>query len=370
VAFLRMTVQIPISVLPAAGAPNPVPQPNDLVPVSIWDPNKFGPGVGGWTTYKTTVAQLATAIGNAGPPGPPGPAGPVGPVGPAGVNGPPGPTGATGSQGTPGATGAQGPQGTTGLTGATGAAGPQGIQGVPGATGPQGPQGTPGATGPAGPTGPAGSGAGDMLYSENLQFLTNVGLARTNLGLATVASSGAYNDLTGKPVLATVATTGSYPDLINKPAPGTAGSGDMLKANNLSDLASIPTAKTNLGLATVATTGVYNDLTGKPTIPTGIAVQRAVNSGPIVVVAGDEVINCDTTSGALTCTLPDAATRVGKPIVFKDAKGQFGTNSLTVSCFGAQTADGIASLLLNVNFQRLQLRPYNDGTNTGWSIEQ
>jgi microcystin-dependent protein len=37
-------------------------------------------------------------------------------------------------------------------------------------------------------------------------------------GLATVATSGVYSDLTGKPSLATVATSGSYNDLTNKPA--------------------------------------------------------------------------------------------------------------------------------------------------------
>jgi Bacteriophage T4 gp9/10-like protein len=36
--------------------------------------------------------------------------------------------------------------------------------------------------------------------------------------LATVATSGAYSDLTGKPSLATVATSGSYTDLINTPS--------------------------------------------------------------------------------------------------------------------------------------------------------
>lgn len=35
--------------------------------------------------------------------------------------------------------------------------------------------------------------------------------------LATVATSGAYSDLSGKPSLATVATSGSYNDLSNKP---------------------------------------------------------------------------------------------------------------------------------------------------------
>lgn len=36
-------------------------------------------------------------------------------------------------------------------------------------------------------------------------------------GLSTVATSGAYSDLSGKPTLSTVATSGSYNDLSNKP---------------------------------------------------------------------------------------------------------------------------------------------------------
>ena len=39
-----------------------------------------------------------------------------------------------------------------------------------------------------------------------------------NAALSTVALSGAYNDLSGKPTLATVATSGSYSDLSNKPS--------------------------------------------------------------------------------------------------------------------------------------------------------
>ena len=40
--------------------------------------------------------------------------------------------------------------------------------------------------------------------------------------LATVATTGAYSDLSGKPTLATVATSGAYDDLTGKPTLGTA----------------------------------------------------------------------------------------------------------------------------------------------------
>ncbi len=65
-----------------------------------------------------------------------------------------------------------------------------------------------------------------------------------NVQLSTVATSGAYSDLSGKPSLATVATSGEYEDLSGAPV-----------------------------LATVATSGVYSDLTGKPTIVSRIADQ-------------------------------------------------------------------------------------------------
>lgn len=66
------------------------------------------------------------------------------------------------------------------------------------------------------------------------------GQAKANVqGLAAVATSGSYADLSGKPSLATVATSGAYSDLSGKPT-----------------------------LAPVASTGAYSDLSGKPSLAT------------------------------------------------------------------------------------------------------
>lgn len=76
--------------------------------------------------------------------------------------------------------------------------------------------------------------------------------------------SGDYNDLSNKPNLATVATSGDYNDLTNKPIITAPVNADWDESDS-SDLAYILN-KPNL--ATVATSGSYNDLSNKPVIPT------------------------------------------------------------------------------------------------------
>ena len=98
-------------------------------------------------------------------------------------------------------------------------------------------------------------------YTQSVKTDLLAAIEELSNGLATVARSGSYNDLTDKPTfsgsyndltdkptLATVATSGDYNDLLNKPA----------FSGSYNDLTDKPT------LATVATSGSYNDLTDKP----------------------------------------------------------------------------------------------------------
>jgi formylglycine-generating enzyme required for sulfatase activity len=73
------------------------------------------------------------------------------------------------------------------------------------------------------------------------------------MGLSSVAVSGNYNDLLGKPILATVTHSGNFMDLVGVP---TAISG------NYADLVGKPS------FSTVATTGSYDDLSSKPSFST------------------------------------------------------------------------------------------------------
>ena len=98
--------------------------------------------------------------------------------------------------------------------------------------------------------------------------------------LATVATTGEYGDLSNAPNLATVATSGDYDDLTNKPnIPAAQVNSDWNAASGVAVILNKPTLATvatsgdyeDLSnaptLATVATTGDYEDLANKPTIP-------------------------------------------------------------------------------------------------------
>lgn len=154
----------------------------------------------------------------------------------------------------------------------------------------------------------ATSGLGEILHKPDLSIYAE------SADLATVATTGSYDDLLdkpsipaaqvnadwdassgvaeilNKPSLATVATTGDYDDLSNKPSiPAAQVNSDWNAVSGVAEILNKPTLATvatsgsyndlsnkpdlsvyaeSADLATVATTGAYSDLTGTPTIPT------------------------------------------------------------------------------------------------------
>ena len=77
--------------------------------------------------------------------------------------------------------------------------------------------------------------------------------------------NGAFRPISGCPTLATVATSGSYNDLSNKPTIPAA----QVQSNwTQTTTTAVDYIKNKPTLATVATSGSYNDLSNKPTIPT------------------------------------------------------------------------------------------------------
>jgi hypothetical protein len=99
-----------------------------------------------------------------------------------------------------------------------------------------------------------------------------------------------------------------------------------------------------------------------------LPVQRNVTATPITVAATDDIITVNISTGAAACTLPTAASRAGKAIVFKDVGGHFAANNLTITPAASETIDGLASIVLSTNWQNLRLVPLNDGVSSGWMI--
>jgi hypothetical protein len=100
----------------------------------------------------------------------------------------------------------------------------------------------------------------------------------------------------------------------------------------------------------------------------GVArTQRAVTTTPIIIAGTDQILNCNINVAA-ACTLPSAASRLGVPLTFKDL-GQAALHNITITAAGGDTIDGAATAKLVNNFQWITLVPFNDGTNTGWSIQ-
>jgi hypothetical protein len=143
----------------------------------------------------------------------------------------------------------------------------------------------------------AGSGTSGILFSRPT-FDT---IAPT---LATVATSGDYGDLLNQPTL--VVNFGDLGDAatvdlptINNPLSTALG----LKANTAS-LSTVATtgAYSDLtgtpSLATVATSGAYSDLTGTPTIPSGTQVEEyLVDDGIHTITSSSNVATPDAANG-------------------------------------------------------------------------
>lgn len=260
----------------------------------------------------------------------------TGPVGPTGATGPTGPTGKTGVTGptgaTVGATGSTGPTGRTGPTGATGATGASGVTGATGATGATGPTGATGVTGPTGATGDKGDQG-------------NTGPTGAN-GAGVTGATGATGER---------GATG----------PAGSGAGDMLAANNLSDVLDVAESRLNLGLGTMAVEAAadylttasaatsYQPLDAELTAIAGLA--SAADKAPYFTGSGAAALMTVTSAGRAILDDADAAAQ----------RSTLGLGSAATEDSSAfQPADATLTALAGLSTGSDKL-PYFSGADTG-----
>jgi len=137
----------------------------------------------------------------------------------------------------------------------------------------------------------------DSIYNSKFAGKTYINELNfgTAPGLATVATSGAYADLTGKPTLATVATSGLFTDLSSKPS-GTA----PLSYNSGTNSFVITQANTSTNGYLSSTD--WNTFNNKFATPSGTTLQYVDGTGalqtfPVLASADKLVINVRNSSG-------------------------------------------------------------------------
>ena len=252
--------------------------------------------------------------------------------------------------------------------------------------------------------------------------------------LATVATSGSYNDLSNKPTipaaqvqsnwtqttttavdyiknkptLATVATSGSYNDLSNKPTIPTVNNatltiqknGTTVKtftanaSSNVTANITVPTKTSEItndsnfvasgDLATVATSGSYNDLSNKPTIPTvnnatltiqknGTNVQtftanQSTNATANITVPTKISDLTNTSGGFITyCTCSTAAATAAKVVTLDSGDSNWVLRKGAIIGVKFTNSNTASSVTLNVNSSGAKSIYYNNAAYTGSS---
>lgn len=85
-----------------------------------------------------------------------------------------------------------------------------------------------------------------------------------------------------------------------------------------------------------------------------------VTSTPYIPLDTDAFILVNKSS-AVTIDLPTAASRDGYPLAIKDISGLANTNNITLTPNGAETIEGLTTLVINVSFGGYSLYPVASG---------
>ena len=186
----------------------------------------------------------------------------------------------------------------------------------------------------------------------------NQALTYDNLNSVFINADIDYNNVTNKPVLATVATSGSYNDLSNTPTLGTASALDVgTNANQVVQLdanAKLPAVDGSL----------LTNLPSGATKPSVEVDTNPANPYNITTYTNLEEVYILTPSSNITVTIPSAGT-VGEG--YKYQIKNMSTNTITIDPSGTETIDGAGNTTFDLAVQYQSVTLVSDGINQ-WFI--
>lgn len=90
-----------------------------------------------------------------------------------------------------------------------------------------------------------------------------------------------------------------------------------------------------------------------------------ITTTPYNILITDHLIAVNTSSLAITVTLPTASVNSVQVFYIMDATGNANTNSITVTCTGGDTINGNASITLNQSYHSITVC---NVTSTSWNV--
>ena len=181
----------------------------------------------------------------------------------------------------------------------------------------------------------------------------------SEITLATVATSGSYNDLSNKPTIPAAQVnsdwnaTSGVAQILNKPTIPTVPTNVSAFTNDSGYITSSALAPYALSedLATVATSGSYNDLSNKPTIPSAVT-EATVSGWGFTKNTGTvtSVNNVSPVNGNVTLSIPTVPTNVS---AFTNDSGYITSSALAPYALSAD----LASVATSGSYNDLSNKP-------------
>ena len=120
------------------------------------------------------------------------------------------------------------------------------------------------------------------------------------------------------------------------------------------------TSSINIGSSATPTQTL--NVKGTTELSGGVIHKRVVKTSNYSVTVSDYYLGANSTGGAFTFALPDAAASTsGQTWIFKDEGGAASTNGITISASAGQTIDGENTIILESPYASVQV--YSDGIN-------